>query len=87
MTIIDQITREVEALPSKQRQEALKLVRAIRTPSAIVKRPARKTLGQARAALHAAKGMWRNRTDLPADTVEASIELRRRMMRRAGNDD
>jgi hypothetical protein len=27
-------------------------------------------------------GMWRDRTDLPQDSAEASDELRRRMMRR-----
>ena len=27
-------------------------------------------------------GMWRDRTDLPRDSAEASDELRRRMMRR-----
>jgi hypothetical protein len=87
MTILDQIAREAKALPAQRRQEALQFLRSIRTPSAGLKKPARKTLGQARSAIHAAQGMWRNRTDLPSDTIEASIELRRRMMRRASNDD
>src|SRR5262245_25514634 len=32
---------------------------------------------------HPALGMWKNRTDLPTDPVEASRSLRERMMRRA----
>jgi hypothetical protein len=31
-------------------------------------------------------GMWRDRTDLPQDGAEASNELRRRMMRRGGDE-
>ena len=34
------------------------------------------------AAAHPALGMWKDRTDLPDDTVEASKMLRERMMRR-----
>lgn len=32
---------------------------------------------------HPAIGMWKNRTDLPNDPVEASTVLRERLMRRA----
>lgn len=32
---------------------------------------------------HPAVGIWKDRTDLPADTVEASKLLRERLMRRA----
>jgi len=31
-------------------------------------------------------GMWRDRTDLPQDGAEASNELRKRMMRRGGDE-
>jgi hypothetical protein len=85
MTIIDLIIREAEALPPRHRQEALKALRIIRVRTelrASVKAPARKTLGKARAAINAARGMWRDRTDLPRDTIEASLELRRRVMKR-----
>jgi len=34
------------------------------------------------AAAHPALGMWKDRTDLPDDSVEASKMLRERMMRR-----
>jgi len=33
-------------------------------------------------AAHPALGIWKNRTDLPDDSLEASIVLRERMMRR-----
>jgi len=89
MTVLDQIAREVKALPAKQRQESLLYLRTIRIrsrPSAGAKKPLRKTLGKARTALDATKGMWRNRIDLPTDTVETALELRRRVMQRKTND-
>ena len=88
MTIIDQINREAKALSTKEQQQALKLLRSLRTQKQAkfaTKKTARKTLGKARTALRAVKGIWRDRTDFPSDTVEASIELRRRVMRRGKN--
>ena len=38
---------------------------------------------QGNAAGHPAIGIWKDRTDLPADAVEASRVLRQRLMRRA----
>jgi hypothetical protein len=34
-------------------------------------------------AAHAAIGIWKDRSDLPADSIEASKVLRQRLMRRA----
>jgi len=88
MTLVDQITHAAESLAPKQRREALAMLRAFRAvekPISPEKRATRKTLGKARKAIAAAKGMWRDRSDLPADTIEASLELRRRAMRRGAN--
>jgi hypothetical protein len=76
---------EAEALSPKKRREALQVLRTLRRQSAAPGIPAmttRKTLGKARAAIRAARGMWRNRTDLPHNTVEASLELQRRLIKR-----
>ncbi len=81
MTVVEQIVREVRAIPAGKRKEALRLIRSLR-PAVAAKRPRRKTLGAARQAMSAAKGMWKGRADLPADTVAASRELRRRVMER-----
>ena len=81
MSVIEQIEREVRAIPAGKRREALRLIRGLKSPSK-GKRAGRKTLGAAREAMGAAKGMWRGRTDLPADSVAASVELRRRVMER-----
>lgn len=45
--------------------------------------PIRPEAGVGPIAAHPAVGIWRDRTDLPADPVEASAVLRDRMMRRA----
>ena len=91
MTIAEQLKEEVEALPAKDQRALLTIARSLRNQSTakqlkgVPKSAPRKTLGQARAALRAIKGMWKDRTDLPADTVEASIEIRRRVMRRGAH--
>ena len=82
MTVIEQIEHEVRAIPSGKRREALRLIRGLKA-TAKGKRAGKKTLGAAREAIGAAKGMWRGRTDLPADPVAASVELRRRVMERS----
>jgi hypothetical protein len=91
MTILDQITREVKALPSKQRQEALRLIRSlkIRSKRRTKSRSPTKISGTTRAKLHPAlraiAGMWKDRTDLPKDGAAASVVLRRRLMGRDPN--
>ena len=46
-----------------------------------VRQPTPTTAGPGVAA-HAALGMWKDRTDLPDDPVEASKVLRQKLMRR-----
>jgi hypothetical protein len=44
--------------------------------------PVEETESQARPAAHPAVGIWKDRTDLPDDPVEASRVLRQKLMRR-----
>ena len=91
MTILDQITREVSTLPTKKRQQALQMIRSLRTPArtrrknttstAISKSPVDRR--KLHPALRAIAGMWKDRTDLPEDSVAASKILRRRVMGRS----
>jgi hypothetical protein len=84
MTIVEQISRAARFLTPQERRETLKFIQGFhgkskpKTPRA----RKRKTLGEARKALAAVRGMWKDRTDLPTDTVEASVLLRRRVMSR-----
>jgi hypothetical protein len=45
--------------------------------------PARDGIPIKPAAVHPALGIWKDRTDLPDDSIEASNLLRERMMRRS----
>jgi hypothetical protein len=98
MTILDQITREAKALPAEQRPEALRLIRAIRSRSQRasktknpVRQPARQTPTRSEsyvpkdAALRAIAGIWKDRTDLPKDPVQAVKAIRARMWSRGHN--
>lgn len=98
MTILDQITREAKALPAEQRPEALRLLRSIRSRagrSGGAKRTARKSPGKIvpnaepyvpkDPALRAIAGIWKDRTDLPKDPVQAVKAIRARMWSRGRN--
>ncbi len=91
MTILDQITREAEALSMTERRHALQLIRSLRPPARKkMKAPKRASKGaidkrKLHPALRAIAGMWKDRTDLPKDSVEASKVLRRRLMGRDAN--
>ena len=93
MTLAERIRVEAESLSPKEQRALLTIARSLRGKLGMAKskdvkpirKAARKTLGQARAAMRAVQGLWKDRTDLPADTVEASLELRQRLMRRGAN--
>ena len=89
MTILDQITKEAESLSTKERRTALLLLKALRTKGRCGAATARVSTGKfvvdkrkLHPALRAVVGMWKDRKDIPADTVEASRFLRKRMMKR-----
>jgi hypothetical protein len=88
MTILDQITREAKALSTQERQTALRLIRSLRRGSknksgaSIAPAIDKKRL---HPALRAIAGMWKGRTDLPRDPVEAVKVLRSRMKSRGRN--
>ena len=98
MTLLAQITREAKALPAEQRPEALRVLRSMRTRAQRAKslkkamRPSPSKIPP-NAELYIAKdpavraiaGMWKDRTDLPKDPIEAVKFLRARMTSRGRN--
>ncbi len=91
MTILDQITREAQALPAKERRQALQLIRSLKLPKSPKTNAAKSALKsdaykrKLHPALRAIAGMWKDRTDLPKDGAAASKILRRRLMGRDKN--
>ena len=98
MTILDLISREAKALPAKQRPEALRLLRTMRTRAhrslnakKSVRTPSAQTLPGSELyiakdpAMRAIAGIWKDRTDLPKDPVAAVKALRARMWSRGRN--
>lgn len=91
MTILDQITHEAKALSTKERREALQLIRSLRSRTAGKAKAAKASSKTAidkkklHPALRAITGMWKDRTDLPKESAAASKVLRRRLMGRDTN--
>jgi hypothetical protein len=87
MTIGDLVKETVDALPVQEQRKALALVRKLR-PRTAIRKPVSKSkslVAEVDAAISEAAGIWKNRADLPKDSVTVSRSLRRRLMRRGGN--
>ncbi len=93
MTVLDQIAKEAQSLPSSDQRRILMLARELRTKkkdkarqvSSGVKGGGRMSAARKaklHPALRAIVGLWKDRTDLPRDGAAASRVLRQRMMRR-----
>jgi hypothetical protein len=91
MTLLDRITKEAESLSVKERRTALRLIKTLRSKSrtGAPKAPVAMAVIDKRKlhpALRAIARIWKDRTDLPTDTVEASRYLRKKMMRRGSGE-
>jgi hypothetical protein len=93
MTIAQMVKETVDGLPLSKQRKALALVRKLGASAefrkgAKAKRKARAGDGEyvARdAAVRGIAGMWKDRTDLPKDSVQAVKAIRSRMMSRGRN--
>lgn len=82
MTIAE-LAESLAALPIKKQRQVLALAQKIRRPAARpVSHPSKERVREVNGALRAIAGMWKDRTDLPKDSVAASKILRRRLMGR-----
>ncbi|MGN6370431.1 MAG: hypothetical protein ACTHN5_19425 [Phycisphaerae bacterium] len=85
MTVLEQIKLRVEELDPAQQSALLKFLETFdaqhpaKTRIAKKRRPAR---SEADAAIRGIAGMWKDRTDLPKDPVQAVKVLRTRMRSR-----
>lgn len=94
MTIGEIVKEAVDTLPKTMQLQALTYILGLKKsePSPKLIRLKRTTaektqpvVSELDAAINDAAGIWKNRTDLPKNSVAASRVLRRRLMRRSGN--
>ena len=88
MTIAEEIKSRVDTLRPNQQLALLSLLDTMGPPPKAKPRVRGKRRSRQvgfAAALRAAAGIWKGRTDLPCDSAEASMVLRRRLMRRSGH--
>ena len=91
MTVIESIKQVSESLPPAKQQQVLKFARSL-APQRVARSKVRsdeKVLSVDPRTLHPAlraiAGMWKDRTDLPKDPVQAVKVLRSRMKSRGRN--
>ncbi len=85
MTIAEVVKQKTEALDPDEQQRVLHFVESLgELKQASGQRP-KSTLDAVNKALAAAAGIWKDRTDLPEDSVEASQLLRQRIMQRGSH--
>ena len=77
MTLLRQISSKVRELPPSRQQKVLRFIEKIQ-PTGARRRTASKVRGQRKLpkAIADAFGLWKDRSDLPADPVEAARHLR-----------
>lgn len=91
MTVAESIAKVAASLPPEKQLEVLDFVKFLQTRKAPSAKPGRGRLTPAQIkklhpAVRAIAGMWKDRTDLPKDPVQAIKVLRSRMKSKGRND-
>jgi len=88
MTVAQKIKSRVDELEASQQEALLEFLESMSKPGAPTKANARRRRSrkaEIRAAVRGIAGIWKDRTDLPKDPVEAVKVLRERMRSREKN--
>jgi hypothetical protein len=90
MTVAQHIAKATASLPPDEQQQVLDFVEFLKSRKPSSKKPEHKPLTAAERkklhpALRAIAGMWKDRTDLPKDPVQAVKVLRSRMKSKGRN--
>jgi hypothetical protein len=86
MTIAQKIKSRVDKLAPTQQRSVLKFLDTLQMPhSGKGYRQRKMTVSEIRSAVRGIAGMWKDRTDLPKDPVEAVKALRAKMWSRGRN--
>jgi hypothetical protein len=91
MTVVESIAEVTESLPRMKQQKVLQFAKSLQDKkgaggkAAGASKNGRVDRRKLHPALRAIAGMWKDRTDLPKDPVQAVKVLRARMMSRGRN--
>ena len=85
MTVAQQIESRIAKLKPPQQRVLLTFLDTMETPRPVTRRKGKAREAEVSAAIRGIAGIWKDRTDLPKDPVEAVKVIRARMKSRERN--